>query len=177
LYGASEEMVVWAWKLYEQGDLVGAIRQANATISLWEDDAQKLQKEKLEKVGNYLPFDGTVEGYQSIHDYWALNDVTAAYFILAKIADGQKNYAQASIYFEKILKDFYLAQMWDKRGWFWNPVDSIQEDYIEAHPEQYGTLAASIPAIPPLAVAPEQEAPPQKTALAASPAPLSTSHP
>jgi hypothetical protein len=157
LYGASEEMMVQAWKLYEKGDKDGAWRQAKATISLWEDNAHELQASKLKKVGTYLPFDNTVEGYQRIHDYWALNDVAACYFILGKIADEQKNYADASGYFSKILKDFYLAQMWDKRGWFWNPVNTIHDDYIEADEAHYGQLASLIPDIPALTVAQEEE--------------------
>jgi hypothetical protein len=157
LYGASEEMMVQAWKLYERGDMDAAWRQAKATISLWEADAHELEKMKEEKIGTYLPFDGTVAGYQKIHDYWALNDVASCYFVLGKIAQDQKSYAESEEYFAKILKDFHLAQMWDKRGWFWNPVDTIHMDYVEADPEHYGDLDDLIPDIPALTVAQELE--------------------
>ena len=157
LYGASEEMMVQAWTLYEKGDLDAAWRQAKATISLWEEDAHELEGAKEEKVGTYLPFDGTVEGYQRIHDYWALNDVASCYFVLGKISDQQENYSEASVYFAKILTDFHLAQMWDKRGWFWNPIDTIHNDYIETDEAHYGSLADLIPEIPALTVAQEEE--------------------
>jgi len=150
LYGASEEMGVQAWKLYERRNLDAAWRQAKATISLWEADAEALQKIKERKVGTYYNFDGTVEGFQRIHDYWALNDVAACYFILAKICDEQQNYAEARDYLAKILERFYLAQMWDKRGWFWDPVDTIRMDFADVHPDHYADLVTKIPDIPAL---------------------------
>ena len=152
-----EEMMVQAWKLYERGEKDAAWRQAKATLSLWEEDAHRMQQAKLEKVGTYLPFDNTVASYQAIHDYWALNDVTSCYFILAKIEDAQGNYAEASKLLKKILTDFYLAQMWDKRGWFWNPVDTIHMDFVEADPRHYEPLDDLIPDIPPLTIAQTQE--------------------
>jgi tetratricopeptide (TPR) repeat protein len=146
LYGASEEMVVRAWDLYEKGDLDYALRQARTTIALWQDDAKVLQKVKQETVGDYLSFDGTIESLQKIHDYWALNDVCAAWFVVGRIAHQRGDYAAASEAFSTILKEYSLAQMWDKRGWFWNPVDTLQVDYIGADKERYGHLAALVPA-------------------------------
>jgi hypothetical protein len=93
-----------------------------------------------------------VEGYQRIHDYWALNDVAACYFILAKISDEQTNYVEAKGFLEQILGHLYLAQMWDKRGWFWNPVDTIKTDFAELKPDHYDDLMDKIPNIPAIPV-------------------------
>ena len=30
--------------------------------------------------------------------------------------------------------------MWDKRGWFWNPVETLQMDYASADEKHYGLL-------------------------------------
>jgi hypothetical protein len=149
LYGASEEMTVRAWQLYEQKDYEGAGEQARATIELWEDDAQKLEKLKEKEVGGYLPYDGrSVDQLQRIHDYWALNDVAASYFILAKIEHARRRYDEARKTFALILHKFPLAQMWDKSGWFWNPADSIRMDFAEVDTVHYGSLMAMIPNVP-----------------------------
>ena len=50
LYGASEEMSVYAWQEYEQGDIDKARHQAEQTISLWEDDAKVMQALKKKNV-------------------------------------------------------------------------------------------------------------------------------
>jgi hypothetical protein len=83
--------------------------------------------------------------FQKIHDYWALNDVAAAYFIQGKIADDRRDYPQAVKLFSTILKQFPLAQMWDKRGWFWDPVNTLQMDFAASDPTHYGSLMNLIP--------------------------------
>ncbi len=148
LLGASEEMTVHAWELYEKKEYERATRQAKATIKLWEADAKGLEVLKEKQIGTYLPYNGKVEQLQRIHDFWALNDVAAAYFVLAKIADEEHRTDEAIVLFRKILKDFPLAQLWDKRGWFWNPVTTIQSDYAETRPNEYGSLLALIPEFP-----------------------------
>jgi hypothetical protein len=30
--------------------------------------------------------------------------------------------------------------MWDKRGWFWDPVETLQMDYASADEKHYGAL-------------------------------------
>src|SRR4029077_8111123 len=115
LYGASEEMVVRAWQLYENKNYTRAIRQAHATIHLWTKEAKALEKQKEKEVGGYLSYEkGNMEQFQKIHDYWALNDVAGAYFIIGKIADERHDYPRAIYAFTAILKDYRLAQMWDK---------------------------------------------------------------
>jgi hypothetical protein len=148
LYGASEEMMVQAWKLYDRGEKDAAWRQAKATINLWEEDAKKLEKAKEENFGGYLPFDESIASFQRIHNFWALNDVASCYFILGKIEDEAGHVSEAKDYFSTILHELPLAQMWDKRGWFWNPVQTIQTEYVEARPNDYGSLAAEVPYFP-----------------------------
>jgi len=146
LYGASEEMVVRAWNLYEEKNFSLAQRQAQATIELWEKDAKALQKKKQDTVGNYLDFDGQdMNQLQRVHDFWALNDVCAAYFIQGRMAHERQDYTQALRIFTYILKEFPLAQMWDKRGWFWDPVNTLQMEFAAGDPERYGSLYDLIP--------------------------------
>ncbi len=90
---------------------------------------------------------------QKIYDYWALNDVTASYFILATIAHIEGRYDDARGNFALILRDFRLAQMWDEGGWFWNPVDTIKQQYIIEDPVHYGSLAPLVPGASDMAAA------------------------
>lgn len=147
LLGASEEMVVRAWQLYEKKQIPLAQRQAEATIELWSEAAKYLQKVKQEKEGGYLSYDGeSLDQFQKVHDYWALNDVCAAYFIIGRMAHERGDYAAAKRAFRTILKNYSLAQMWDKRGWFWEPVTTIQMEYAANDPEHYGDLFDDLPA-------------------------------
>ncbi|GEM_PF-1888913 len=145
LYGASEEMSIRAWQLFESGLYDKAWRQSRATIHLWEEDAGRLEARKEKAVGGFLFYDGTVASFQRIHDYWALNDVAASYFVCAEICDREGRYQEAKIIFSHILKDFTLAQIWDKRGWFWTPAETIAEDFIAPFPERYSELMADVP--------------------------------
>jgi hypothetical protein len=146
LYGASEEMVVRAWNLYEEKRFGLAYRQAQATINLWEKDAKALQKKKMELEGGYLPYDGEdMAQFQKVHNYWALNDVCAAYFIQGHIEHDRQYYGKAMKIFSIILKEFYLAQMWDKRGWFWDPVNTMQMEFAAGDPQHYGALFDLLP--------------------------------
>jgi len=148
LYGASEEMQVQAWKIFDKGNYDLAIKQAKALIKLWEPDAIGLEKYK-ESNGTFISYKpGQRDQLQSIHNYWALNDVAAAYFILGKIADQQHRYDDACQAFGTILTKFPLAQLWSTRGWFWRPLDSIRTEYVYTHPKFYGSLLPLIPIFP-----------------------------
>jgi len=150
LYGASEEMQERAWKLFEKGDYDLASRQAQALIDLWGEDAIQLEKLKKKEQGTFMLYKpGQREQYQAIHNYWALNDVAAAYYILGEIADQQHRYAQANQDFSAILTKFQLAQLWSTKGYFWNPAETIKEVYVFANPKEYGNLLPLISAFSP----------------------------
>ncbi len=140
LYGTSEDMVVRAWNLLNDGDNDHAIQQAQATIQEWSPWALRLQEKKTLKVGRLIEYSGTAEQRQEIFGYWALNDVAAAYFVLGKAFDNKGHYAQASGAFKQIATRYPLAQIWDPRGWFWSPVDSIREDFVSASPRRYRNI-------------------------------------
>ena len=148
LYNTSDDMTGQAWLYLNQKKYDLARRQALATIALWQKEAKKLQQKKAKQVGTYLQYRQTPADFQRITQYWALNDVAACYFILGKSSDAQGRYAEAKKYFETILKDYPLAQVWDKRGWFWAPVNAIKTDYIEVRRNLYGSLAPQIPSFP-----------------------------
>ena len=162
LYGASEEMMVQAWQLYDRGEKDAAWRQAKATINLWGNDARELEKSKEQNVGGYLAYDESIASLQRIHNFWALNDVASCYFILGKIEDEAHHPSEAKDYFMTILEDLPLAQLWDNGGWFWNPALIIQMDYVQARPKEYGSLSEHIHNFPTISVKKSVQAPAPK---------------
>ncbi len=138
LYGTSEDMVVHAWQLLNQGDNDHAIQQAQATIQEWSPWALRLQQKKVHKLGRLINYVGLPEQRREIFGYWALNDVAAAYFIVGKAFDNKRHYPQATGAFQQIAMNYSLAQIWDPRGWFWSPVDAIRDEFVDRSPRRYG---------------------------------------
>jgi hypothetical protein len=147
LYGASDDMVSRAWEFLNRGDNDRAIQQAQATVQEWSPWARKLEEKKAAELGRLISYEGDPEQRQQIFNYWALNDVAAAYFILGKAFDLQGHYTQAVGALQHIARNYPLAQIWDPRGWFWSPLDSIQDEFVSRNPVRYGHL------LPPVVVA------------------------
>jgi hypothetical protein len=139
-FGTSDEMVTRAWKALDQGRYDLAIEQAEATIQEWHDWARKLQDRKARTVGDLLMDDGTAQRRQEIFSYWALNDVAAAYFIIGKAHDAQRDYRRAAQAFQQIVLHYSLAQIYDPRGWFWSPTDAITQEFVARDPDHYGAV-------------------------------------
>ncbi len=144
LYGTSEEMVVQAWKALEGRDFDRAVQQSRATIQEWSTWARQLQQKKLYEVGRAIEYTGAPQERQAIFNYWALNDVGAAYFILGKALDEKRDYANASRAFQQIVNHYSLAQVWDPHGWFWSPVEAITNDYVLRDPAHYGDVMPQV---------------------------------
>jgi tetratricopeptide (TPR) repeat protein len=130
LYGTSEDMTREAWKALDAGDFDRAIDQAKATIQEWSSAALYLQEKKSREIGHLVDYTGDPAERKKIFEYWALNDVASAYFILGQACDRKGYYTQASRAFQQIVNHYSLAQVWDPKGWFWSPVDAITNDYV-----------------------------------------------
>jgi tetratricopeptide (TPR) repeat protein len=65
---------------------------------------------------------------EQIFKYWALNDVSTAWFILGKAyrAAGKKDDAIKA--FNKVINGFSYGQCWDTKGWFWKPAQAAKEE-------------------------------------------------
>jgi len=144
LYGISEDMVVHAWQALDRNDLDGAIAQAQATIQEWSPWAMQLQQKKLAEVGHLVDYSGQESEKKTIFNYWALNDVAAAYFILGKAYDEKRDFAHAARAFQQIANHYSLAQVWDPKGWFWAPVDAITNEYAYRDPVHYGSVVPQV---------------------------------
>ncbi len=138
LYGTSEDMTTEAWRALNAGDYPHAIRQARATVEEWSSAAKYLQRMKKAEVGALVEYAGDPKDKIRVFKYWALNDVAAAYFVLGKALDHEKDFIGASHAFSQVVTQYPLAQIWDPQGWFWSPVQAITDDYVLADRKHYG---------------------------------------
>lgn len=144
LYGTSEDMVVHAWQALDRNDQDSAIAQAQATIQEWAPWALQLQEKKLADVGHLIDYSGQESEKKAIFNYWALNDVAAAYFILGKAYDEERDFGHAARAFQQVVNHYSLGQVWDPKGWFWAPMDAISNDYVLRDPAHYGAVIPQV---------------------------------
>jgi tetratricopeptide (TPR) repeat protein len=104
----SETLVKKAWGALDHRDHRGVELYAKKCLELYEAEAKRQQT----SLKNFASKEHAFE-------YWALNDVATAYFILGESLIAQKRYQEAKAAFERVINDFSFAQCWDPRGWFW----------------------------------------------------------
>ncbi|MCK5706036.1 MAG: tetratricopeptide repeat protein [Candidatus Aureabacteria bacterium] len=109
-----------AWKALENNDMNKLKIYTNKCISLYEKKAKEQQR-------SLLTTSSLKE--ESPHAFWALNDVAACYFILAKNLYNQGEFKEAKNAFSKIIMNFPDAKCWDPRGWFWS-IKEASEDQL-----------------------------------------------
>jgi tetratricopeptide (TPR) repeat protein len=61
-------------------------------------------------------------------DYAYLNDVGTCYFIQGELYKYQKDWQKAKEAYQKLIDDFYFAQYWDPRGWWWKPSEIAKDE-------------------------------------------------
>lgn len=148
-YGNSEEMMSQIWTAVRENDSEEALLEANALIQEWSLQAQKEQETKKQHLGGLVSYNGNPRLRDEICSYAALNDVSAAFFVMGKILHEQGRDEQAKLAFNQIFEHYSYGQVWDPQGWFWSTAQSAFKDYIEAYPKSFGlvtpTLAAEIP--------------------------------
>ncbi len=65
---------------------------------------------------------------EQIFKYWALNDVSTAWFILGKAYRNAGKKDEAIKAYTKVINDFSYGQCWDVKGWFWKPAQAAKEE-------------------------------------------------
>lgn len=106
----SQTLVSKAWDSLAKKDYQGVEVFTKKAIQLYEEEAQKMQKELTEYPAKDKAF-----------NYWALNDVGTAYFVLGSSYEEQKKFPEALEVYKVVMEDFSYAQCWDPKGWFWKP--------------------------------------------------------
>lgn len=118
----SETLTGKAWAAFNQNDLETVLAYADKCITLYKDKATEMQKSLTE-----YPW----ETKEKIFSYWALNDVGTCLFIKGEALRKAGKIAEAKEAFNSLINDYFFAQAWDPKGWFWKPVDAAKEKMAE----------------------------------------------
>ena len=114
----SMTLTVKAWEALANKDLDGVLAYTNKCMELYEAKAKEMQESMTEYAW---------ESKEKIFSYWALNDVGTCLFIRgeAYLNAGDKEKAKEN--FKNLVDNYYFAQCWDPKGWFWKPAEGAQQ--------------------------------------------------
>ncbi len=119
---SSEHLIEKAWESFNNGNHEHARIYLDKIIEMYEEDALSQQ----DSLDDYAP-----EGDE--HDYWALNDVGTAYFILGEMALDENT---AEGYYRTVVDNFGYAQAWDEEeGAFWKVSKAASGRLVEISEE------------------------------------------
>ncbi len=114
-----------AWEALNKKDEQALTAYTSRCIELYEEDA----KDQEAKLDAFAP-----SGSEA--DYDALNNVAVSYFIRGEFYKYKKDWKESSKNYKKVVDNFYFAQYWDPRGWWWKPAE-ISEGEIKKIDEGY----------------------------------------
>ncbi len=107
-----------AWKALEENKLDAVLSYTNKVIELYAPKAKEMQASLTE-----YPW----QSREQIFNFWALNDVGTSYFIQGKAFDAAGKKAEAKTAYQTLIDNYFYAQCWDPKGWFWKPAEAAQE--------------------------------------------------
>jgi len=111
---SSGELLTKAWEAHGKHDTADTFKYTDKLIELYKEQAAREQA-KLK----YLP--KTKEETEAVQE---LNDVATAYFIQAESFMRQEKIEDAKKLFQLIADNYYYAQAWDQRGWYWQVAEA-----------------------------------------------------
>lgn len=126
-YTDSASLMSKAWEYYNNKDYDNAAEFARELINRYENKAEEQQK-SLEAYA--------ASGKES--DYWALNDVGTAYYVLGQIykhqADKETDAGKKDGLIDKakenlniVINTLGFAQCWDTKGWYWKVAEGASK--------------------------------------------------
>lgn len=119
-YTDSQALLKEAWKYYDKKDYANAIAFSEETITRYKEKALEQQK--------------SLKGYAASGkegDYWALNDVATAYFIIGESHKNKKEYEKARERYNYIIDNLGYAQCYDTKGWWWKVKEAAEKSLKE----------------------------------------------
>jgi len=115
---SSTSLVTKAWGALAQKDVSAVIFYTNKCIGLYAKQARSMQEGLNAYPGGRK---------DNIFQYWALNDVGTALFILGEAYRNAGQYEEAAQAYKKLINEYFYAQCWDPKGWFWKPAQAAEE--------------------------------------------------
>lgn len=133
----SQELIAHAWaalknnkgaeKEDEAKNLDKALACAKAVIDRWANKADEQEAGRLQSGEcKTTPDAGERDAY--FKSYWALSDVSAAWFIRGQVYSRQKNWSKARDAYKFIVNNYPCAYIWDPRGWFWKTSEGAEQE-------------------------------------------------
>jgi hypothetical protein len=117
-YPDSAALLTQAWNSFNEKDYVTASAFANEAVSRYGAQAAEQQA----SLDDFAP-----EGSEA--EYWALNDVATALFILGSSYKSQGNNEAAAELFNKIISDYSFAQCYDPaQDIYWKVAEAAQKE-------------------------------------------------
>lgn len=119
---SSEFLTKQAWGALDKNDYKAVEAYTQKVVELYADKAKEMQGALTEYAW---------ESKEKIFSYWALNDVGTSLFILGESYFRSGEIKKAQTTFKKLVDEFFYAQCWDPKGWFWKPADAAQQKLEE----------------------------------------------
>ena len=118
--GATSEVLIrTAWEALNANKGAEALACARVTINRFSPDADEQQAARLQaNECKKTPKPADKDAYFAA--YWALSDVSAAWFIQGQVFEQQSNCKDAREAYQTIIARYGCAYIWDPQGWFWN---------------------------------------------------------
>jgi len=116
---SSNALVQKAWGSLAAKDLEAVEAYAAKTNEIYANKAKAMQ----------ISLQDYASGSNAqIFKYWALNDVSTAWFILGKAYRNAGKKDEAIKAFNMVINSFSYGQCWDTKGWFWKPAQAAKEE-------------------------------------------------
>ena len=115
---SSSFLTTQAWKALEASKVDEVTSYVGKVVDLYTAKAVDMQNSLTE-----YPW----ESKDKIFEYWALNDVGTALYIQGEALRRTGKGADAKKAYQKLVDQYYYAQCWDPKGWFWKPAEAAQQ--------------------------------------------------
>lgn len=115
---SSSFLTTQAWKALGDNDVEGVNTYVNKVVELYAAKAKEMQ----ESLSEY-PW----ESKEKIFEYWALNDVGTSLYIKGESLKKAGKGKEAKEAYQKLVDEYFYAQCWDPKGWFWKPAEAAQQ--------------------------------------------------
>lgn len=115
---SSQHLTNQAWAAFSANDPELVSTYVDKNLELYQDEAEKMQSSLDE-----YPW----ESKEKIFSYWALNDVGTALYIKGEALKQAGDLEGAKKAYQALVDDYYYAQCWDPKGWFWKPAEAAQQ--------------------------------------------------
>ncbi|MBI5416012.1 MAG: tetratricopeptide repeat protein [Candidatus Omnitrophica bacterium] len=107
-----------AWKALAAGKQDEVSAYVDKVLELYSAKARQMQDSLTE-----YPW----ESKDKIFEYWALNDVGTSLYIQGEALRKAGKNEEAQKAYQKLVDQYFYAQCWDPKGWFWKPAEAAQQ--------------------------------------------------